>query len=711
MKTPVWIIICLFAGHQGLSYQEEGAPVRESMTVVYTPEDFAGRDGSAPKLVYDQRFFERFQPQSVGDILKRIPGISGSADAGEFDRPQMRGIGPQYTRILIDGLRVPGAGNDRTLVIDRIPAHLVKRIEVIRAPEAGGDAQGIAGTINIVLKDSAGESGFDLLLGHAYSDQDQKHRGRTGMNWRDRRGNVSYSITGSAQQRHNPKSQLTDIVDGEGTEIFKDETNILDGRDTALNTDLNIDSGNGAAFSGALSYLADERKEDETAIFSEAGEVQEEIFDFGDTSRENWGARLAYRRPVSDFGELRLSAGHNAFSIDSRLDIGVFEDGEAVQEELETDRTEDRETGLKAAFAFVRGNHRIETGIDLAQRKRDADFRLFEFEDGEMEEVELGGVFRIEERRRDAYLKDTWQIDDRHHLQLGLRYEFTETDMPDANLRRDGGEFYPSLHYGFMQSENNRFRLSITRTTKRPDFMDLQPFQQRDTPFDDQVTLGNPDLKAEMAWGIDLGYERSFSGQEGTFGLNFFERHISDRVETVGIGEDIFQIRNAGDGKVYGLEFDFGMPLTGIGLPNLSLFANLTLQDSELTDALTGERRPFNLQPETVVNLSLLHSFPGSGFSYGVNWLEQSDFIEDLTTEKGVIDYGPHLELVLEKRWGNGWVLSFLARNLLDSAKRVYLEEYEGRWTEEDPAQILDEREYSGRSFLLTLKAVLGRHQ
>ena len=161
MKTPMWIAICFIACQQGLSFQEEeSTSIRESMTVVYTPEDFAGRDGSVPKLVYDQRFFERFKPQSVGDILKRIPGISGSADAGEFDRPQMRGIGPQYTRILIDGQRVPGTGNDRTLVIDRIPAHLVKRIEIIRSPEAGGDAQGIAGTINIVLKDSAGDGGW-----------------------------------------------------------------------------------------------------------------------------------------------------------------------------------------------------------------------------------------------------------------------------------------------------------------------------------------------------------------------------------------------------------------------------------------------------------------------------------------------------------------------------------------------------------------------
>jgi len=90
--------------------------VSQTMTVVYQPEDFHDRSQSAvPVLVYQKEFFQRFEPLSVGDILKRIPGISGSADAGEFDLPQMRGIGPKYTQILINGERVPGAANDRTL--------------------------------------------------------------------------------------------------------------------------------------------------------------------------------------------------------------------------------------------------------------------------------------------------------------------------------------------------------------------------------------------------------------------------------------------------------------------------------------------------------------------------------------------------------------------------------------------------------------------
>ena len=127
MRTLNLICLLTLVTFPGFCLQEEQPKqeelqVNQSMTVVYKPEDFHDRtEAAAPVLVYQKEFFQRFEPLSVGDILKRIPGISGSADAGEFDLPQMRGIAPKYTQILINGERVPGNGNDRTLAVDRIP--------------------------------------------------------------------------------------------------------------------------------------------------------------------------------------------------------------------------------------------------------------------------------------------------------------------------------------------------------------------------------------------------------------------------------------------------------------------------------------------------------------------------------------------------------------------------------------------------------------
>src|SRR5690606_26542993 len=72
-------------------------------------------DTVAPELVYDQRFFEQFEPLSVGDQLSRVPGVAFTSDIGERDAPQMRGLGEGFTQVLVNGRPIPGAGNDRTV--------------------------------------------------------------------------------------------------------------------------------------------------------------------------------------------------------------------------------------------------------------------------------------------------------------------------------------------------------------------------------------------------------------------------------------------------------------------------------------------------------------------------------------------------------------------------------------------------------------------
>src|SRR5690606_7300453 len=80
-------------------------------------------EGAAPVLEYGLEYFQRFEPGTVGDMLRRTPSAAfAGSDMGEFDELQLRGLGSGYTQVLIDGERVPGSGFDRTFFVDRIPA-------------------------------------------------------------------------------------------------------------------------------------------------------------------------------------------------------------------------------------------------------------------------------------------------------------------------------------------------------------------------------------------------------------------------------------------------------------------------------------------------------------------------------------------------------------------------------------------------------------
>src|SRR3546814_20379353 len=89
---------------------------------------------TAPELVYGQEFFAELEPVSVGDQLRRVPGVAFTSDLGESDAPQMRGLGQGCTQVLVNGRPLPGAGNDRTEFVDRIWEETVDRHQVISTP-------------------------------------------------------------------------------------------------------------------------------------------------------------------------------------------------------------------------------------------------------------------------------------------------------------------------------------------------------------------------------------------------------------------------------------------------------------------------------------------------------------------------------------------------------------------------------------------------
>ncbi len=70
-----------------------------------------------------------------------------------------------------------------------------------------------------------------------------------------------------------------------------------------------------------------------------------------------------------------------------------------------------------------------------------------------------------------------------------------------------------------------QFRASLAQTVRRPNIDQVVPFQlTSDDPEDNDITIGNPDLKFETAWGVDIGLEQRLPG--GVVGVNFFYRKV-----------------------------------------------------------------------------------------------------------------------------------------------------------------------------------------
>jgi outer membrane receptor protein involved in Fe transport len=319
-----------------------------------------------------------------------------------------------------------------------------------------------------------------------------------------------------------------------------------------------------------------------------------------------------------------------------------------------------------------------------------------------------------------AFTKFELELSSAATVEAGVRYEHYDRDVESGGVTgsKNDGKILPAVHLRWDLTSDDRIRASAARTIRFPDFDLVSPFEEDETPGDDDILTGNPDLDVETAWGFDLGYERRI-GSRGVAGLNVFYRDFQDLIELVPVAPNgagaFFIPMNVGDGKAWGVEFDLSTPLDMFGLPDTAFYANAAYLDSEVMDFNTGLERKFTNQPDFVYNLSLIQNFPDCGFAFGGSYQKRGASLEFGFDEIVETSYEGNLELFAEQRFGERAVLRFSAANLLDSHKLEFIEAYDGdnamefadaiRAGDVDGIEIQDEQ--SSRVFSLTLRLSL----
>jgi iron complex outermembrane receptor protein len=117
------------------------------------------RNSVAGKQIYGREELDRNGDSNLGDVLKRLPGVTLGGRPGRGGDVRMRGMGSGYTQILLNGERPPAGFSMESLSPDQ-----VERIEIMRGPVAEHSTQAIAGTINIILRDGYQQRDNQLKL-------------------------------------------------------------------------------------------------------------------------------------------------------------------------------------------------------------------------------------------------------------------------------------------------------------------------------------------------------------------------------------------------------------------------------------------------------------------------------------------------------------------------------------------------------------------
>src|SRR4051812_20684513 len=169
------------------------------------PSDIQERRNSiTAKIIVGREEIDRFGDSTLGDVLKRLPGVTIQGRPGRGGAIRMRGLGNGYTQILLDGERVPPGFS-----LDSISPDQIERIEILRAPTAETGARAIAGTINIITREGYSKRVNDVRLTAAFENGNVGPGVSWTRNIAEGAWTINYTLSGYYYERDNSSTTTT----------------------------------------------------------------------------------------------------------------------------------------------------------------------------------------------------------------------------------------------------------------------------------------------------------------------------------------------------------------------------------------------------------------------------------------------------------------------------------------------------------------------
>ncbi|MFN3860998.1 MAG: TonB-dependent receptor plug domain-containing protein [Roseateles sp.] len=622
-------------------------------------DDAIRKASTASKIVITREEIERFGDATVGEVLKRLPGVTTGGRPGRGGEVRMRGMGGGFTQILVDGERMPPGFS-----LDQLPPEQVERIEVLRAPTAEYGTRAIAGTINVVLREPLKRRLNEFRAGLGVE------RGKLSPNisWsrNDSFGNGhSYNFSVNAMRGERVDDTISETLRVNritGAESLQLTRGSSEGTRQGIHLNGRVQFRLGGQDSLTLQPFIVTNKSDSRSDITRTTTPEPATplpgdFDGAQTVGDNrfTMARLNAQwmaRPDTDTRiELRGGLGRaNGASHSLRQ-----ETLQGAPTRLQEDSTEsrDRNWNLIGKFSHSLSNdHSLVLGAEGEGGTRHASRTTLINGTPQQGLGDFGDDMDASTTRLAAYAQDEWNVGKQWDFYAGLRWEGIKTESSAANyaVSNTSSVLTPLAHARYKLDPGGReaIRMSLTRSYRSPQLNDLIARPSINTDVRHDITTpdraGNPDLKPELATGVEIGYEKYLS-KGGMLGANFFARRIRNVMRNVIELENVSwsatprwvaRPRNLGKASTLGLELEAKFRLDEYfddALP-INVRSNLSVFTSKV-DGLPGPNNRIEGQPKATANLGLdyrLRSLPVS-LGASLNWTPSSTIQQTVLTE------------------------------------------------------------------------------
>lgn len=600
------------------------------------------RNASAAKIVIGREEIEQYGDSNVGEVIRRLPGVTQGGRPGRGGDLRMRGMGSGYTQILIDGERPPPGFS-----VEQLSPDIVERIELIRAPTAETGTRAIAGTINIVLREPLRQRNTDVRPAVTVDRgrvSPQLSVSRDGVF--DDDGSFNVTVNGSENRERTDTHIRTTFTDQASGAVALDQLDddVQFGLRRRLNASSRIQWRLGAGEQFVLQpFVMRGTSRNESANALEAigaAPATPYASSTGEGSSDfdivRLGGQLTRRIGPDTRIELRGGAGRFALDSGSTLDQRAS-DGSPVRLIRIATSFEDTSWSLSGKLMHsLGGGHSLVGGWESEGTRRLETSATWL--DGQLQEGAAGTDVTARTLRQAVYLQDEWDPAPNWSAYAGLRVEAIHTRSDSGATPTDNRSTVvsPLAHmvWRFNAPQRDQIRLSLTQSYRAPTLRNLIGVPTLSTLYpapggnvaSSPDRAGNPALEPELSHGIDLAFER-YLAKGGVLSVNLFHRRIRDLIRSVTALEDVAwadvprwvsRPRNLGRATAQGIEFDAKFRLSEVRAeaPPLDLRMNLSLFRSRV-ESVPGPDNRIDQQPHAVGNLGADYKLPKTAWTVG----------------------------------------------------------------------------------------------
>jgi ferric enterobactin receptor len=606
------------------------ALTRHAIALQSVEVDVAGQVVIAPdRNIYRARDIASAAATAT-DVLENVPSVHVDADG----KLSLRGN--ENLVVQINGRSTPIRGAELATYLKQLPASTIERVEVIPNPSARQDPEGMAGILNIVMKQTVdlGRSG-DITLAGATSG-----RLAGSGNFGYQAGAITLFTTYgySTDERDvsgiNHRTRLgSERVPTWFTEQDVEGTSTNSGHNFSVNLENRVNRRDAVFATGMLNVRrnADNSLSAYTELDRDRAPVERYDRTRG-TSRQTAmvdgavGFRSLFKPQQH---ELSAEIRFNRQDDRDRTTLWRFPAAGTTGLDGELNDTDALTTQLTAQLDYMRmlgTATKLETGYRGNGRWLDRDYVVLTDEAGSggWSPSDLSNELRLDEQVHAVYgvvSRDAGRV----RLQAGLRAEHAHRD-----ISLGGGQEYPFTYRSLYPSglasmklgDRSEAKLSYSRRVRRPGAQELNPFP---VFFDTQnVFFGNPSVGPEYTDAIELGLQRS--GRYGSVQLSPFYRRTTDVIridintaDTVR-GREVTSIsfRNLATSNSWGTDLNSQLRVSPrlSGMAGLNIFKVVTDGGSESavsSDAVTWMARlntSYIVSPATTLQGTYMYRAP-----------------------------------------------------------------------------------------------------